>query len=210
MAEQSIEWVTTATVLNSLKNFQDQTAWNKFANRFSCRIKAFAIKLGVPPSDLEDAAQDVLTAFAESYRGGHYDRSKGRLSSWLFGIAYRQIANFRRKQLAALQRHDNRGAHTTFWGELPDEQTAQQTWCEAWESHDIEECVQHVRSEVAENTFRAFEMTVREGQSPDIVAAALGMSRNAVYVAKHRVLNRLQELMKQDDEESQSPSMLSI
>jgi RNA polymerase sigma-70 factor (ECF subfamily) len=194
------EWLTSSTLLQGLRDFNDHSALNRFAGRFEGPIRSFANRLGVPPSDIEDVVQEVLIAFAQAYRDGKYDRSKGRLSSWLFGIAYRQIASFRRKRLASQQRHDARGAHTTFWAGLPDENSARQTWCAAWETHVVEACLQQVRSEVAVNTYRAFEMTVREMRTPDEAAAALGMSRNAVYVAKHRVLNRLQELMKAFDE----------
>lgn len=42
--------------------------------------------------------REVMIAFAESYRRGDYDREKGRLSRWLFGLAYNHLLRFRQKQ----------------------------------------------------------------------------------------------------------------
>lgn len=48
--------------------------------------------------------------------------------------------------------------------------------------------------DVAQDTVLAFAAAYRQGQSPDAVADELGMTRNSVYIAKHRVLKRLREL----------------
>ena len=43
-------------------------------------------------------------------------------------------------------------------------------------------------------TFRAFEMSVRDERAPADVAAALSITLKSVYNAKHRVLKRIREL----------------
>ncbi len=52
-----------------------------------------------------------------------------------------------------------------------------------------------IRSEFEERSWQAFCRVVVEGQSPADVAAALGMTRNAVYIAKARILRRLRETL---------------
>ncbi len=79
---------------------------------------------------------------------------------------------------------------------MPDEREASQMWDTEWEKTVIERCLAQARREVSESTFRAFELVVREGCSADEASTAAGLSRNAVYVAKHRVLKRLGKLMK--------------
>jgi RNA polymerase sigma-70 factor (ECF subfamily) len=53
--------------------------------------------------------------------------------------------------------------------------------------------VQLLRSEFEERSWRAFWRVVVEGQRPADVAAELGMTVNAVYVAKSRILHRLRQ-----------------
>ena len=50
-----------------------------------------------------------------------------------------------------------------------------------------------VRHEFEARTWEAFWRVVVEGQAPAAVAVALGMSPNAVYVAKSKVLRRFRE-----------------
>jgi RNA polymerase sigma-70 factor (ECF subfamily) len=191
-----MEWITTSTLLDRMKA-DDQTVWGKFCERFRQPLLAFARRFGLSDAEADDALQDILTAFVEAYRAGKYDREKGRLSSWLFGIAYRQIANRRRERAVQQGKRDPRGDQTSFWGKVPDEAEAEQRWDADWENAVLEACLRQVRSEVSENTYAAFERTVRLGRTPDEAAAELGMTRNAVYVAKHRVLKRLEELMQE-------------
>jgi RNA polymerase sigma-70 factor (ECF subfamily) len=55
-----------------------------------------------------------------------------------------------------------------------------------------------IRAEFEERSWQAFWRVAVEGQDPADVAAALGLSRNAVYVAKSRVLRRLREALGDD------------
>src|SRR5690349_12329447 len=120
-------WVTTATVLVKLRDFSNREAWDSFAHRFRAPVMSFARGMGLRPSEAEDVAQETLLAFAQAYRDGHYDPAKGRLSRFLFGIAYRQALRARR--VAA--RPDQRGAvgqESGVLSQIPDEQTATGIW----------------------------------------------------------------------------------
>lgn len=190
-----MDWLTTSTILDRMKHLDDASMWTRFHDRFRRPLLAFARRYGLSDQDAEEAVQETLTAFVESYRSGKYDREKGRLSSWLFGIAFQQIANRRRRVGRDAQREAKPGE--SFWGAVADQREAEQAWDASWEASVLEECLRQVRREVAERTFEAFRMIVREGRVPEEVARELGMSREAIYVAKHRVLKRLAELMQE-------------
>ena len=51
-----------------------------------------------------------------------------------------------------------------------------------------------VRREVTPDTFQAFELVAIRGLSGDQAAKITGLSRNAVYLARKRVFERLQVL----------------
>jgi RNA polymerase sigma-70 factor (ECF subfamily) len=190
------EWLTTSTVLDGLCDFDDRTTWQRFAERFRRPIVSFARGMGLNSAEAEDAAQETLLAFAKALRGGRYDRSKGRLSKWLFGIAYRQALNARRARGRGPVRPAGGGV-TSIIAAIPDKTRAGETWDIEWERAVLDRCIKQVRREVAENTFRAFDLIVRKNKSTDEAAEALGMSRAAVYTAKHRVLKRVRELRPQ-------------
>jgi len=86
-------WRTTTTFLNDLKAEGTtaaparEAAWRRFDARFRKPIIAFARKMGASAADAEDVAQSTIETFIRKHRDGEYDRGKGRLSTWLFGIA---------------------------------------------------------------------------------------------------------------------------
>lgn len=185
-----MEWLTTTTILVRLRDYENREAWERLLERFRRPIVAFARQLGVGAADAEDVAQETLLAFADGFRRGAYDPAKGRLSRWLFGIAYRQALGQRRAQA----RGAGNDAAASFWANLPEENDASATWDEEWERTVLGECLEVVRSEVEPTTFRAFELTVLGDRSAEDAARELSVPIKTVYNAKHRLLKRIREL----------------
>ncbi|MCH7721132.1 MAG: hypothetical protein IH988_09125, partial [Planctomycetes bacterium] len=86
------------SLLEGLRNTNDHRAWQRFSDRYRPMVVGFASSLGLDDSDAQDAAQDTLLAFTKGYLAGEYDRDKGRLRSWLFGISWRKIRDIQRRQ----------------------------------------------------------------------------------------------------------------
>lgn len=179
-------WQTTATVLERLRDYGNRDAWGDFADRFRRPVVSFARGMGLSAADAEDVAQETLLAFAEAFRKGHYDPAKGRLSRFLFGIAYRQALHARRRKPAQVE--------SAVWAELPDEQTASGVWDTEWERAALDRCLAQARGEFEPTSFRAFELVVRESRTPTEAAETLGVPVKAIYNAKHRILKRIREL----------------
>jgi RNA polymerase sigma-70 factor (ECF subfamily) len=189
-----MDWVTTSTIIDRLRTGNDQGAWSGFVERFRRPVIAFAHGLGLSETQAEDAAQETLMAFATQLRAGAYQRERGRLSSWLFGIAYRQAMAARRK--GAVERARVMEAADGAGGDVA-EGAASMVWDREWERRVLEECLQQARSEVEPKTFAAFELAVQTGISAEAAAEQLGLTAKQVYNAKHRILKRLRELREQ-------------
>ncbi len=188
-----MEWLTTSTILQDLTDFANQSAWQQFAERFRPPIVRFSRKLGLSDVDAEEVAQETLTAFAAAYREGRYDPDKGRLSRWLFGIAYRQAQYARRSgaRRAAIERQP---PHSSFWADVPEGDASTQLWDQQWEEAMLATCLERVRQEVEPATMRAFELVMRAGNTPAVAARELGVPVKAVYNAKYTVLKRMREI----------------
>ncbi len=190
-----MHWRTTTTLLNGLSSSGSNPAWSRLNCQFHTPLVDLGRHMGLPLPEAEDAAQETLTAFSVAYRSGRYDRSKGRLSKWLFGIAVRQIRHARRKlarREAALLSPGAapRGAF------LPVDSAGSPADAleETWELALLKACQDRVRREVQPRVFQAFAMVVHEGQSPAGAADQLGVPVKWVYNAKHRVLRRIRAL----------------
>ena len=187
------EWITTSTILGGLRDFEDRGAWERFVARFRAPIVQLALGQGLKPADAEDVAQETLLAFADGFRAGHYDVQKGRLSRWLFGIAYRQMLRAReaRGRRAAQAQGDEESSDLA---QLSDEAAATRSWDVEWERALLAQCMARARGEVQPVTFRAFELAAIENRDAAEVARELAIDVKAVYNAKHRLLKRIREL----------------
>ncbi len=198
-----VEWRTTSRLLEGLREFERDDAWSGFVERFRRPIMAFARRLGHSADDAEDVAQETLVTFAQAYREGRYDRERGRLSHWLFGIAYRHALKerqrgSRRESVGGPSRGAGRGS---FLLTVPDQREATRAWDHEWERSLLEECLLCVKQEVEPATFQAFEMAALQNRPVAEVAQTLGIATTAVYNAKHRVVKRLRELRSLFEEE---------
>ncbi len=131
--------------------------------------------------------------FVRAYRQGQYDRGKGRLSSWLFGFAHRRVLNACRGR-SKQPRPAAAEGRTAFWANIPDEREIRRSWDATWERTVLDQCLEQVRAEVEPTTIRAFELFAIDNRPAAAVADELGLSPNAVFIAKHRVLKRVLEL----------------
>lgn len=182
------DWITTSTILDQLADSRRDDAWERFVGRFRRPVVGFARRMGLASEDAEDVAQDTLATFVEAYRAGRYDRARGRLSHWLFGIALR-VALGKRRSL-------RRRARVLSAEPLDPEQAggegqAEEAWRAAWEKSLLQAGLARVRQEVEPMTMRAFELVVRGDRTAGQVADELGIPVKAVYNAKYTVLKRL-------------------
>ena len=194
-----MEWITTTVVLERLRDAEEAT-WELFVERFRPAIVRFATGLGLERHDAEDVAQETLIDFLRAYHGGGYERTQGRLSAWLFGIARRRVLNNRRAA-SRRPRVMPPGQRTAVLAGLPDEDAVRQTWDRSWEQAVLEHCLDRVRGEVEASTLAAFEAFAIHGRPAADVAREMGMSSNAVFLAKHRVMKRLGELRREFEAE---------
>jgi len=188
-----MQWVTSTQILDDLKTSNDTVIWNQFCNHFQPAVLNFARHLGLTETDAEDAAQQTMLEFLKAFRNGKYDRQKGTLSNWLFGIAKRVILNLRGRQpLEHLVADKTTG--TSFWDLIQDDRGIKHTWDTEWRQMVLTRCLKQAQQDFEPKVFEAFELYALSGLPVGKVAERLKMSSNAVYIAKSRVLSRLREL----------------
>lgn len=183
--------VTSTHLLEGLRRPGDETAWREYVDRYRDPVVRYAMRFGARRDDAEDIAQQTLIAFSTSFREGKYDREKGRLRDWLFGIARIQMLSWFRRQerqpvsaaggdADALASTDDDGLRTL--------------WEQEWRSAVLRACLARIRTEMQPSTYQAFELFTGRGWSAEQVAEHLGITPNAVFGAKRRILERLRAL----------------
>ena len=193
--QPTVSSVTSTYLLEGLKDPANQTVWQQYVDRYRPLILRYARRLGLDEVDGEDAAQQALLAFCEAYRQGRYERGKGRLRDWLFGIARNQIRNYQRRQHGREVQVATPPEQTDFFVHQADEKEWEDIWEQEWRDAVLRQCLEEARREVGEKTFAAFELFASQGWPARKVAEHLGLTANAVFIAKHRILRRVRELL---------------
>lgn len=184
--------ITTTLLLDSLRDESHPEGWERFSARYWPVLAGFARKLGLSEADAADAAQWTLMEFLKEFRAGRYERQRGRLSSFVVGIARNRILTLRRQSRRAAE-----GGGGDSGELLPDEVTMTDMWENERRRAILEDAVTALRgsSRLSPATFRAFELVALRDVPAEEAAAQTGMSVDEVYVARSRCTRRLRELV---------------
>lgn len=185
---------TTTQLLDSLRDTANAELWRVFDGRYRPVLVAFGLRRGLDHDEAHEAAQATLAQFAADYAAGRYDRSRGRLRSWIIGIAQNRIADLHRSRA---RRGPVRGESALV--DLAGPDSADRDWENALRATILERALAILRqtSRFDERTIRAFELAAVRQVPAEAVASECGMSVDEVYVAKNRVIRRLREIVAQ-------------
>jgi RNA polymerase sigma-70 factor (ECF subfamily) len=187
-------------MLEGLQHADNQTVWNQFVQRYRPMIVSYAQRLGLNKTDAEDAAQQTLVAFCTAYVEGKYHREQGRLRTWLFGIAKRQIWNLRRRGRGREVQIVDNPSETDFFDRKAEDDQQEKIWDEEWRNAVLRQCLSEVRNDFDEKSLQAFELFAHQGWPAARVAEHLDITSNAVFIAKHRIMKRIREILPRMEE----------
>jgi RNA polymerase sigma-70 factor (ECF subfamily) len=172
---------TPASLLVRLRRGADAPTWERFVALFTPLLDRWAHSLGLQDADAADLVQDVFSQLLQILPRFHYDPARS-FRGWLRTVLINAWRDRRRAPGAA---------------PLPDEvadEAARPDLAEAeYHRHLVGRAVQILQRDFAPATWQAFWETTVAGRPGAEVAAQLGLSVNAVYLARARVLNRLRE-----------------
>jgi RNA polymerase sigma-70 factor, ECF subfamily len=180
---------TSLTLLERVRG-QDGDAWQRLVHLYAPLVLRWCSHRGVRGQDADDVQQEVFQAVVTGLESFRRDRPGDTFRGWLRVITHRKLLDhFRRRQ-----RHPEAQGGT-------DAQRKLQELAEPDLPDDTEEdltglyhrALELVRSEFEDRTWEAFWRVAVGGQSPDVIAADLGITPATVRKAKSRVLHRLRQ-----------------
>lgn len=189
---ESSQLITTTLLLEQLRDRSNQAAWQQFDERFRSVIAGAARKLGLCEADVADVAQETIVQCLGKYLAGDYDRTRGRLSSWIIAVAHNRIADLLRRK----QRHAMDASDTTL-DRLPDESEVAEAWAEALRHEVFAKAWEQFKAESRSDprTILAFELVAIRGVPAEAAATECGMPVEQVYVSRNRVSKSLREVV---------------
>jgi len=184
---------TKVTLLHRLRDGTDSLAWQEFSHRYWRLIFAIAKRRGCSDHTAEEIVQDVMLEVFQERNVFTYDPSRGRFRDWLGMVVRNVVARHRRRPA---QRIRGRGGDSV--DDFPEHESTDGQpdvlWEDAYEQAMLTALLDVVRCEVNPQTYQAFELVAIRGLSGEKTAKITGLSRNAVYLSRKRVFERLREL----------------
>jgi len=189
---------TTSLSLVEEVRARDPEAWRRLAYLYGPLVYSWCRHQGLPGQDAEDVVQEVfLTVFAR-VSDFRREREGDTFRGWLWTIARHKIGDWIRRHGRQPQAVGGTDAQQQLLEMPAAGSESEGDVASAGIGALFRRGLELIRPEFEERTWQAFWRVAMEGQDPGDVAVALGLSRNAVYVAKSRVLRRLREVLGED------------
>ena len=184
---------TSLTLLDRLRRSPGSESWDRLVELYSPLIRAWLRRYDVQDNDANDLVQEVLLAVAKDLGKFEHGGSPGAFRGWLKAILVNRLRGFwrargRRPQVRGDSDLDERLA------QLDDPASEMsRIWNQQHDQFVLRQLLALVEPHFSPNTWQAFHRVALKGQPADVVAAELGISVNAVFIAKSRVLSRLRQ-----------------
>src|SRR5262245_59984064 len=180
-------FTTSVTLLERLQHGREQAAWARFVDLYTPLFYSWARRLGLGPEDAADAAQEFFLLLLKKLPAFTYDPG-GSFRAWLRTV----FRNWSRDWLDRQRRHA-RPANGIDLDQVADPGVADLLEEGEYRAYLVNRALELIRAEFQPVTWRAFHEHMVLGRPPAQVARDLGVTANAVYLAKCRVLRRLRE-----------------
>ena len=175
---------TSLTLLDAVKASADSPAWDRFVRLYRPMLIGWARRNQFQDSDAEDLSQEVLRQLTTDLP--RYQRHPGRtFRGWLFTIARHTASRYR--QRPATRRLPAGEGLSDVEECAPITEMEEQEYMRELSRRALAS----IRGDFTEHTMAAFTRTKVDGMPASAVAAELGMTAGAVYLAVNRVMTRL-------------------
>ncbi|MCI0360581.1 MAG: sigma-70 family RNA polymerase sigma factor [Planctomycetaceae bacterium] len=182
---------TRYSLLLRIADPQNHAAWIEFLGIYEPLVYQLARRKGLQDADARDLCQEVFRAVAGAARRWTPDPDRGSFRGWLYRIASNRLVNSLRYQ----QRHGRAAGGSDIQRLLevqpdgPDGDT--QEIDTEYRRRLFQLAARSIEHDFSRSTWQAFWQTAVLSRDVASVAAELGLSAGAVYIARSRVLSRL-------------------
>jgi RNA polymerase sigma-70 factor, ECF subfamily len=182
---------TSATLLHRLNDRSDSVAWQRLVDLYSPLVNSWLRRQGVSAEDAEDLTQEVLAIVVREVSQFQHNGRAGAFRTWLRAITINCVRQSWRSRSVRPQ--------TT---RLPDVDSAldqledpasdlSRRWDREHDEFVLHRLLDLIEPEFRPATWQAFRRQVIDAAPAEMVAAELGLTVNAVLIAKSRVLSHL-------------------
>lgn len=174
---------TPATLLHRLCAQPAAGDWERFVRLFTPLLERWARRLGVAGTDAEDLLQEIFVLLIRKLPDFRYDPARS-FRAWLWTV-------FRHATLAWRKRQPRSGPALEQLEELSSPDSIAEATEAEYRTYLLGRIVQIVQTDFPPTTWQIFQHVAIAGRPGVDVAREFGVTVNAVYLTRARVLTRL-------------------
>jgi RNA polymerase sigma-70 factor (ECF subfamily) len=188
--ERNVMQTTPRTLLQRLRTDPDEDSWRRLVDLYKPFLQNWCRQQSLQAAEIDDVVQDVLAVLVQELKGFEHNNRQGAFRLWLRSIALNRLrAHLRRRRSL-----NGVAGNGDAIDELADSRLDLEV---QWErEHDqfiVRRAMELLEMDFTPMTWSAFRRQVVDCVKPEAVADELGMSINAVVLAKFRVMRRLKQ-----------------
>jgi RNA polymerase sigma factor (sigma-70 family) len=190
---------TRRSLINRLRNCEDQESWREFFKTYWKLIYSFAIRCGCTDAEAEEVVQETVISLARKMPEYRYEPEICSFKGWLMHLTnWRVIDQLRKRRPGNAAPLAIDSATIKLVDELasPRASELESLWDEEWQKNLIDAAMERVKRKVNAEYYQIFHLLLIKHQSPRKVASLLKINVARVYLAKHRVAALVQKEIK--------------
>jgi RNA polymerase sigma-70 factor (ECF subfamily) len=148
-------------------------------------------------SEIEELVQDSVLAVFKGQKKFTYDPTKGKFRTYL-----RTIIDHRAIDIIRKRKKNVTNEKEIDFDNMPESRRSllDASWDAEWSKHVLKQAMEELKNKIEAETYQAFELYTIEGWAPQRVADFLDMKKGSVYTAKNRAIEKLREIIKEQQE----------
>jgi RNA polymerase sigma factor (sigma-70 family) len=194
---------TRQTLVERLKNLEDNESWRDFFQTYWRLIYAFAIKSGCTDPEAEEVVQETIISVSRKMPEFQYNPARCSFKGWLMHVANWRVIDQLRKRRHELVRPEALHAETSsngtgFIERIPDpiRPAVEQLWDGEWRRNLMDAAIERVKRRCNPHHYQAFYLSAVKKLPLAEITTTLGLNRAQVYLAKHRVASQVRRELK--------------
>ena len=185
---------TSLSLLDRLRQSPEDADWSRLVEAYSPLLRAWLVRSEVQAADADDLVQEVLLVVHRELPEFQHNQRPGAFRNWLRQILVHRLRNFWRSR-GRLIAVGNDGRLEQQLRQLADDGShLSQLWDREHNLAVARKLLELIESRFTETTRLVFRRLVLDEADADTVASETGLSLNAIFTAKSRVLRELRRL----------------
>ena len=195
---------TRWTLIEKLKNWDDQESWRQFFDTYWKLIYGVAIKSGLTHPEAQDAVQETVMSVCKNMQNFKADPAYGSFKAWLLNLTRWRITDQVRKRRRGEKAKEESSSNgdTTSTAEVervpdPAGNALEAIWNDEWEKHIVDAALEKVKQESSSKHYQIFYLQAIKQVPAPKVAETLNVKVDQVYLIKHRLSKVFEEALRE-------------